>query len=138
MATFSNQSEHFYDDISNRSPRSFRGPQMNRQPLGRPDSYPAMPGMFGADNSIPSLRFGGGGGNMRDPFAPLSSAGNNMNFPYDMHAAQTWNGAAGLPPSFPGNGLNMTQNGDFGPRGVKGSRGRPTVGNVSSLTSHFH
>lgn len=132
MATFSNQSEHFYDDIANRSPRSFRGPQMNRQPHGRPDGYPTMPGMSGADNTIPSLRFGGN--NIRDPFAPLSSgAANNMNFPYDMHAAQTWNGAAGLPPSFAANGINMTQNGDFGPnRGVKGSRGRPGVGNVSS------
>jgi hypothetical protein len=131
MAAFSNTSEAFFDDISNRSPRTFRGPQMNRQQPGRMDGYAGMQGMFGQDHSMPSLRFGG---NMRDAFgAPMQGLGtSNMNFPYDMQAAQTWNGGAPLQP-FAGNGMGaMTQNGDYGPnRSVKPSRGRAGINNVS-------
>ena len=127
MAAFSNPSEAFYDD-ANRSPRSFRNPQMNRQ-----QGYPGMQGMFGNDNS--SLRFGG---NMRDAFgAPMAGPGisNMNNFPYDPQAAQTWNGNPPIP-SFPQNGMNaMTQNG-YGPnRGVKPSRGRAGINEVSTYFS---
>lgn len=138
MATFSNHTAPFYNDLSNRSPRPFRGPQMNRQQPGRVDGYPGMQGMFGSENTIPSLRFGAASN--RDAFgAPLQVGGSsNMNapFPFDMNAAQTWNGGPHIP-SFAGNGVNaMTQNGDFGPnRGVKTSRGRMGINSVSSLTT---
>jgi hypothetical protein len=130
MAAFSNASEPFYEDLSNRSPRGFRGPQMNRQQVGRVDTYPGMQGMFGTENAIPSLRFGG---NPRDQFAGLQGPGNvNMNFPYDVNAAQTWGSGGGPLPSFGGNGMNaMTQNGEYGPRGIKPSRGRAGINNVS-------
>ena len=81
---------------------------------------------------MPSLRFGN---NTRDAFgAPLQGPGsNNMNFPYDMQAAQTWNGGAPMQ-SFASNGMGaMTQNGDYGPsRGIKPSRGRTGINNVSA------
>jgi RNA recognition motif. (a.k.a. RRM, RBD, or RNP domain) len=88
--------------------------------------------MFGAENGMNSLRFGA---NNRDAFgAPLQGPGaSNMNFPFDMQAAQTWNGGAPVP-SFATNGMGaMTQNGDYGHnRGIKPSRGRAGINNVSS------
>lgn len=131
MAAFSNHFEPSYDDPSNRSPRNFRGPQMNRQQPGRMEGYHGMQGMFGSENNVPSLRFGG---NMRDAFgAPLQGPGisNMNNFPYDHQAAQTWSGNGPMQ-SYAGNGMSMTQNGDYGPnRGIKPSRGRAGINNVS-------
>ena len=125
MAAFTN-GEHYYDDISGRSPRSFRNPSMNRQP-GRPDGFGSMQGMYGNENGLPQVRFG----NMRDPFAAPSNVGAvNMNFPYDANAASTWSSAPPVP-HFAGNGMNHGQNGDFGPsRSVKPSRGRVGLQNV--------
>jgi hypothetical protein len=129
MAAFTNASEPMYDDFSNRSPRSFRNPPMNRQP-GRQDGFSTMHGGFGLDHSIASARFGG----RADPFGhnfQQPSAGNiSQPFPFDVNAAQTWNASAPMP--FGNNGMaGMGQNGDHGPaRSVKPSRGRVGINNV--------
>ena len=97
-----------------------------RNPRG--GGFTSMHGMYGSENAQP--RYANG----RDPFGmQMQNIGaNNMNFPYDAAAAQTWN--AGPPmSSFPGNA--MGQNGNYGPgaRGPKSSRVRPTVNDVSIL-----
>jgi len=131
MATFSNASEAFYDDVSGTSPRAFRNPQMNR-PIGRNDGYGSMHNpMYGAEGSLPTMRFD----NMRDGFngQMQNPAAGNIHFPYDAGAAQTWSSSGGSLQSF-GSGLNgMPQNPNFGPsRSVKPSRGRAGISNVSS------
>lgn len=131
MATFSNASEAFYDDLSGTSPRAFRNPQMSRQ--GRSDGYGGInPPMFANEPSLPSMRFD----NMRDAFgAPMQNpSGGNVHFPYDPGAAQTWASSGGPPQSF-GNGMGgMPQNSNYGPsRTVKPSRGRAAISNVSPI-----
>ncbi|KAI1615677.1 hypothetical protein EDD36DRAFT_194364 [Exophiala viscosa] len=128
MATFSNASEAFYDDLSGTSPRAFRNPQMGRQ--GRSDGYGGInPPMFAHEPSVPSMRFD----NMRDAFgAPMQNpSGGNVHFPYDPGAAQTWASGGGPPQSF-GNGMGgMPQNSNYGPsRTVKPSRGRAAISNL--------
>jgi hypothetical protein len=128
MAAFQNASEPLYD-FANRSPRSYRGPAMNRQ-QGRPDGFSTMHGSFGLDQSINLARFGG----RPDPFGnnfQQPPAGNMSHFPYDVNAAQTWNSPAPQM-GFPSNGMNGPgQNGDHGPaRSVKPSRGRVGINNV--------
>lgn len=130
MATFSNASEAFYDDVSGTSPRAFRNAQLNRQ--GNRTDYGNMNApMFGAEGSVPNMRFD----NMRDGFgAPIPNPGaGNIHFPYDAGAAQTWNSGGGSLQSF-GNGMpSQVQNANYGPsRSVKPSRGRMGLSNVRS------
>ena len=130
MATFSNASEAFYDDVSGTSPRAFRNAQVNRQAT-RTDYAGVNGPMFGAEGSLPNMRFD----NMRDGFGapPIPNPGaGNIHFPYDAGAAQTWNSGAGALPSF-GNGMaTQIQNANYGPsRSVKPSRGRMGISNVS-------
>jgi hypothetical protein len=137
MATFSNASEAFYDDLSGNSPRTFRNAQMNR-PLGRNDVYGGMHApMYGADAQIPTMRFD----NIRDGFGSQmpNPAGNNAHFPYDASAAQTWSSSSGPMQAF-GNGLGaIPQNANYGPsRSVKPSRGRVGLSNVSSILVQIH
>jgi len=135
MATFSNPSGTFYDDVSGRSPRGFRNPQLNRPVGGVADGYGAgMQGsLFGADGSLPSMRFD----SIRDGFgAPLQNPmTGNPHFPYDAGAAQTWSSSGGSMQSF-GNGMGGMPQGttNYGPsRSVKPSRGRVAVSNVSAI-----
>lgn len=114
----------FYDNASGRSPRSYRGPSMNRS-HGRPDAFGSMQGMYGTENGMHQGRFG----NMRDPFAAPSNLGavnmNLGNFPYDSNAASTWSAPPPMTQFSGSNMNNVGQNGDFGPsRSVKPSRGR--------------
>ncbi len=131
MATFSNPSEAFYDDLSSTSPRAFRNPQLNRQ-MGRNDGYGGInPPMFGNEGPVPSMRFE----NMRDNFgAPMQNPGaGNVHFPYDAGAAQTWNSSGPSLHNF-GNGMGtLPPNQNYGPsRSVKPSRGRAAISNVSN------
>ena len=130
MATFSNASEAFYEDVSGNSPRAFRNPQMNRQ-VSRNDGYGSMHApMYGGDSSIPTMRFD----NMRDGFGgQMGNPGaGNIHFPYDPNTAQTWGSGGASLPSF-GNGPGgISQNQNFNPsRSVKPSRGRTGISNVS-------
>ncbi|KIX09751.1 uncharacterized protein Z518_00832 [Rhinocladiella mackenziei CBS 650.93] len=128
MATFSNTAESFYDDVSNTSPRAFRNAQLNRQ-AGRTDYGGMNAPMFGAEGSLPTMRFD----NMRDGFGtPMQAPGaGNVHFPYDAGAAQTWGSSGGSLQSF-GNGMGaMAQNPNYGPsRSVKPSRGRVGISNL--------
>ncbi|KIW53801.1 hypothetical protein, variant [Exophiala xenobiotica] len=129
MATFSNPSEAFYDDLSSTSPRAFRNPQLNRQ-MGRNDGYGGInPPMFGNEGPVPSMRLE----NMRDNFgAPMQNPGaGNVHFPYDAGAAQTWNSSGPSLQNF-GNGMGtLPPNQNYGPsRSVKPSRGRAAISNL--------
>jgi len=130
MATFSNASETFYEEVSGTSPRAFRNAQLNRQPV-RADGYGGMHApMFGAEGSLPAMRFDA----MRDGFGgPMQNPGaGNIHFPYDASAAQTWSSGGASLQSF-GNGMGaMSQNANYGSsRSVKPSRGRVGISNVS-------
>lgn len=131
MATFSNPADAFYDNSTGPSPRGFRNPSMTR-PMGRNDGFGTVQGsMFGHDNGIPSMRFD----NARDGFGMgmPNVTTNNAHFPYDPSAAQTWSAGPGSLPPF-GNGMaTMGQNGNYGPKTVKPSRGRAGISNVSVL-----
>lgn len=130
MATFQNMNDGYYEDITSRSPRGYRGQQTYRSNSRPADSgYGSMQGSMYANNhsygnnGIQSMRYGGG---------PLMQNGmqngaGTSNFPYDSAAAQTWNaGSAGL------HNLGMGSMQDPS-RSVRPSRGRGPVSNVSSL-----
>lgn len=133
MATFSNASEAFYEDLPGTSPRTFRNAQLSR-PGGRTEGYGGMNGpMFGPEVSLPTMRFD----NIRDGFGgPMQNPGaGNVHFPYDASAAQTWSSSGGSMQSF-GNGMGtVPHNHNYGPaRSVKPSRGRAGISNVSIET----
>ncbi|EXJ91894.1 hypothetical protein A1O3_00444 [Capronia epimyces CBS 606.96] len=131
MATFSNASDAFYDDLSGTSPRAFRNAQLSR-PNARNDGYGNMgPSMFGNEGSLPTMRFD----NVRDGFGgPMQNHGvANVHFPYDAGAAQTWSSNGGPHPQSFGGGMGgMPQNtNNYGPsRSVKPSRGRVGLSNL--------
>lgn len=138
MAAFSNGEAAYFDAPSSRSPRDFGNPQMrnNTRVGGFGNMQGNMQGTFGADMN--QHRFA----NSRDAFgggmAMQNIPVNNLNFPYDANAAQTWSSGAPVMSSFQGNSMNgMGQNGNYGQgaRSLKPSRARPGVNDVSSISN---
>lgn len=89
---------------------------------------------FAANNAPQSMRFGAGpfGNHMQGGMPPGPM--NNVHFPYDSSAAQTWNaGPSGLP-GFNGGLGGHPQDPS---RSVRPSRGRGGISNVSNIFTLF-
>lgn len=130
MAAYTNPPEQYFDDITGRSPRSFRQQHSVRQATRPFDGYASMHNqVFRSDAGLPSLRFE----NVRDNYtASMANAAlGNPHFPFDVSAAQTWNSNGPPMPSLTNGANGLPPIGTFGGnRSFKPTRGRVGLPNV--------